>query len=208
MVSTKRRRGIGLRRWLVSAMKHYAKREGVSAHTTIVNRILRGEMHPLPDYERYKEGGDETKQDVSMPEELWLAVKDYSHRRGKGESSGKIATRILVGLLEPIPLISIEEGKRQARVREAERLAKGYEPILPKKKVKKKAKKKSNGSAKKNWIHGCDPSQEEVILQEREELDKKKANARPLSQGVPVEKKVSEKKINSDDDSYGGIFNF
>lgn len=181
-MSTKRRRGIGIRRWLVSALKDYAKSNDISSHTTAANKILRGKLAPLSEYAKYKDGGDETKQGVSMPEELWLAIKDYGKQRGNGESDAKVMCKILVGKIGPIPPKSIEEGKRLAREREA-----GRDPIE---------------SSKKKEAH----SQEQIILEEREEQSK--GRVRPLSRGVPVSCQTSEKKINPEDDSYGGVFNF
>lgn len=180
-MSTKRRRGIGIRRWLVSALKDYAKSNGVSSHTTAANKILRGKLAPISEYAKYKDGGDKTKRGVSMPEELWLAIKDYGKQRGNGESDAKVMCKILVGKIGPIPQKSIEEGKRLAREREA-----GRDPIE---------------SSKKKGTHS-----QRIILEEREEQSKRRV--RPLSRGVPVSCQTPEKKIDPEDDSYGGVFNF
>lgn len=229
-----------MRKWLVVALKDYAKREGVPSHTAAVNRILRGKLAPIRNYESYKEGGSDAKQGVSMTEELWLALKDYASRRGKGESYTKIACKILVGKIGCIPLVSIEEGKRLARIREDERAKKleiplaesasepkmqaandtrafiAPEPIavaesvaepVAESKIKPKSKKEKKRKATEIAQTQSEPSQEEIILAEREWAEKKDERGRPLSNGVPVAERTLEKKINPDDDSYGGVFN-
>lgn len=243
-MSFKRRRGIGIRKWLVSALKDYSKREDVPSHTAAVNRILRGKLAPIRDYEIYKNGGDNTKQGVSMPEELWLALKDYASFRGKGESYTKVACKILVGKIGPVPSRSIEEGKRLARLRESERAERLGIPIIesasePKveaandahasvepepaapvvttpatlsepvtdPKVEPKPKRKKKAKKAKIAQRESEPSQEEIILAEREDSERTDERGRPLSHGVPVAEKALEKKINPDDDSYGGVFN-
>lgn len=135
-MSVKRRRGIGIRKWLVAALKDYAKREGISSHTSAANEILRGKIPPILSYERYREDGDCTKQGVSMPEELWLAIKEYAKERGEGENYTMIACKIIVGKIMPIPPHCIMEGERLARKREADRPEQSRE----KKKIEKKAK--------------------------------------------------------------------
>lgn len=196
-MGSKRRRGIGIRKWLVTALQEYAKKEGIASHTAAFSLILRGQLAPLPEYEKYK-NGDNANQDVSMQEELLLALKDYCHQREKNESTTKVASKVLVGMIVPIPPQSIEEGMRLARIREAEREANGETG---------KAKKKKVVTAKIEVEVGS--SQEEMILQEREiEIKRVGDNGRPLSQGVPVREKPIEKKINPEDDSYGGVFNF
>ncbi len=171
-MSVKRRRGIGMRKWLVAALKDVAKRQSAEltkpvSHTSIANEILRGKLPPISAYEKYKENGDCAKQGVSMQEELWLAVKEYSKERAKGEGDAKISCKIIVGKIPPVPEHCIEAGKRLARQREKERAgtvpaqkksAAPKEPESPfaewplaspksKKKPKKKAKKKKREKA-------------------------------------------------------------
>ena len=161
-MSVKRRRGIGIRKWLIVALKDVAKSRSEHlgkpvSHTSVANKILRGKLPPISAYGKYKENGDCTKQGVSMPEELWLAIKEYSKEREKGEGDTKITCKIIVGKIRPIPEHCIEAGKRIARHREDDRakppVKKTPEPESPfapwspdpkpKEKAKKKAKKKA-----------------------------------------------------------------
>ena len=224
-MSVKRRRGIGFRKWLVVALKDYAKRvkivspsKGIVSHTTVTNRILRGKIPPIPSYEKYKDD-DRTKQGISMPEELWLALKAYGKQRGKDESDTQVACKIIVGKIPPIPKHCIEEGERLARQREADR---ALNPTKSKRPKKKKAEKKG----KESDDHSCETelppgaSSKEPLgsvkeeLQERKILDeqterKHDKNGRRLSKGEPFDEKKGSKdqSINPDDDFYGGIFN-
>lgn len=228
-MNPKRRRGVGIRKWLIAALKDYAKQQqeilssqGKSkklSHTSVFNLILRGQLEPIRDYERYKEGGDDARKGVSMPEDLWLAVKDYGERRGKGESDTKVVCKILVGKIDPIPSESIEEGIRRAREREAVRAkespqVQSDDSSNEESGSRKSVKKRQKSITDKPIIEVLESSQEEiqsqeeVIIQQREEVTKRSdERGRPLSQGVPVNERPLEKKINPDDDSYGGIFN-
>jgi len=194
-MSLKRRRGIGMRTWLVAALKDCAKAEGIKSHTAVANKILQGKIGPIRSYEQYKEKFEHTKQGVSMPEELWLALKAYSKGRGKGESDTQVACKIIVGKIPSIPEECIQQGKREAREREADRAT--LEPDPPKVE-----------DAAVTATAEVDSKEEQKIVEKCSE-EKKDENGRALSRGEPVDEEAgsSERKINPDDDFYGGVFN-
>lgn len=211
-MSVKRRRGIGIRKWLVAALRDHAKKEGLPTHTAAANKILRGKTSPIKSYEQYKNGGDDTKQGVSMPESLWLALKAYREARGRGENDTQLACKIIVGKVESIPKRYIDEGEFQARDRESKRSTVN-EP--PKKKPEKKKPEKKKPAKKKPKKKPSPPpvavkekSQEIEIIESRTE-EKLDEYGRALSKGAPFDKNGghSNREIDPDDDHFGGVFN-
>ena len=130
MVYVKRRRGIGIKSWIIEALTEYALEQSADlppkkrlSHTTVANKIWRGRLKPIDRNRahRCKENGGLKRKGVSMPEWLWLAIKAYAEQRGKGESNSLVASRILLGKIPPVPKDCVEAGERQAQLREGER---------------------------------------------------------------------------------------
>ncbi len=180
-MSEKRRRGIGIRKWLILAIQEYAKEHGLKSHTVTVSKILRGELKPIQSFEKYKNEKNDIKQGVSMQEELWLALKDYASNLH--DKDARVAHKILIGEIGPIPKGSLKEGEKLARKREELR------------------------TLKKEESNSIELVQDQIV-QDLESEPKKDADNRTLSKGVPIDQlKPEDKKINPDDDFYSGVFN-
>jgi len=183
MANAKRRRGIGVKKWILEALKDAVEKGGHKTPTELANKIWRGDTAPIEDAKRFKREGLQGSKGVSMREELWLALKVYAEERGKGESSQKVANMILVGRIPPLPHQCVARGSDWAREREQERIAK---QLLEKEEPKEK---------------------EEAPPREERNPPKHMRSRRP-SHGTKREasNETESKKINPDADYFGGTF--
>ena len=135
MGANKRRRGIGVKIWLIDALQEYAqglpasdKKKGKKpSHTTVANKIWQGKIDPVKPARAcwHKKRGEHSRKGVSMPEWLWLAIKAYAEKLDETWSHSMVAAKILLGRVPPVPKECIEIGLKQARERESEREAHG-----------------------------------------------------------------------------------
>lgn len=202
MTTTKRRRGVGVKKWIIDALKEAAQMGGHKSHTQVANKIWAGKLAPLDINicRRFKSESKYGSQGVSMREAQWLALKVYAEQRGEGENTSQIANKILVGVIGPIPDNCIDRGKTWAKEREEERAADEKESPTPKskKKAAKKARKQSDEDDKEKT--------EDVPDSGREPFSKR--SKKKLSQGHEREpsKTPEQKEITPDAEYFGGIF--
>ncbi len=193
--------------WIVDALQEYAenlppseKKKGEKgkkvSHTTIANKIWQGKIDPINTARAcwHKKHGESGRKGVSMPEWLWLAIKIYAERRDKGELNSFVAGRILIGKIPPVPKDCIEEGERQAHLRENERETHGgKEP--PKRDRFSKAAKEAR-EVKRKAEHELKGLEREEAKREKEkrraQLAKEKA-ARAAEKKHEREKKKAAK---------------
>ena len=202
MATAKRRRGIGVKKWVVAALKERASSDGFASHTQVANQIWQGLLSPLDaDCRRFKSDFPDGSKGVSMREELWLAIKAYADLRGKGESTQNVANKILVGKVDPIPYECIARGSEWAREREEVRIKDGERNPIPKKKATTKPKKKATAKS-------------DVVVEEREAESEGQDRSfgerkRKLSTGSPPDSpsdKPRERTITPDVEILGGVF--
>jgi len=264
MVNTKRRRGIGVKIWLIEALKEIADQEpakgGRVTPTSVANQIWKGKRDPivLKRACRLKKESKEphAKKGISTQEWLWLAIKEYGEMRN--ESASKVAALMLVGKIPPVPAECIKVGKQKAMQREQERaLHGGKEPPsrrsgvskerqearrlareakeaareqkrFEREKAKedrrlarqaaKEEKKKEREAAKREKERQRKAKQKEKEEKKRSQRDvtvtnekeKEKVDERgyPLSKGQPFcRDEDKDRKVNPNDDFFGGIFN-
>ena len=173
MGTTKRRRGVGVKKWLIAALKEAAEMGGHKSHTQVANKIWTGKLAPLDgSCRRFKSEVDSGSQGISMREAQWLALKVYAERRGEGESTSQIANKILVGKIEPLPKDCIDRGKSWAKEREDERVADEKNPPTPKpkKKTAKKAKVQSDKAREEKSESSSDSNTEPFSRMKKRKL--------------------------------------
>lgn len=201
MATAKRRRGIGIKKWIVAALKERASSEGLKSHTQVAKKIWTGKLDPLnADCRRFKSDFPDGSQGVSMREDLWLAIKVYAERRGKDESAQQVANKMLVGKADPIPADCIARGKEWTAEREKARVKEGESNPIPKKKAAPKPKKPKK-------------TKSEEIVEEREAREDREGSfgrrKRKLSTGSapdPQENERRERTITPDVEILGGVF--
>lgn len=205
MATTKRRRGVGVKKWLIAALKEAAIMGGHKSHTQVANKIWTGKLGPLDSgCRKFKSEVESGSQGISMREAQWLALKVYAERRGEGESTSQIANKILVGKIEPLPKDCIDRGKSWAKEREGERAA--DEEKNPTPKPEKKTKKKTAKKAKAQSDKSIKEKSESASDSGTEPFSKKRK--RKLSQGHVREPSGTpeQKTITPDAEYFGGIF--
>lgn len=202
MPSAKRRRGIGIKEWVVAALKERAAEGGCKSHTEVATKIWLGEASPLEKgCRKHKAEFPEGSKGVSMREEVWLALKVYADNREGDDSSQKVANMILVGKLPSLPHDCIVRGREWATERESERLNE----------AKSEGSNRSSKSKKK--IEGEEPDHdkaapEDIIEEERERSFGRRK--RKLSQGsLPhyTDEERRERELTLDVEILGGVFN-